>query len=413
MLHSTLLPCLLLLSLPLFESSHWFSHHRRHQVAVPEAQAHRYHQTEDCPPRLTKSCTTSIVPSTERIKKVKCHSGPPKKVCKKQPQPDLGCLEVPQPPDQECLERVEEICHDMAEELCKVDPVETCKTEVRLLCDIQVERKCRFVDGNSPEGMEKCAELRAQGIDCRPTVPSDEDAEEGVPAEIWETCEEVPLMRSSCSDEVCSDVPVTGSQCDGLDLENCQEVAVNELKCRQVSSIECQALWDRGGDCHYAGVEGGKHASGRGHRVERDEHVAAGDKPVAGGMQAFEICEDIPEGEVCREVELEVCHTSNEVEDELCPEVEVNKCLADMADECTVEPICEPLPLVETCEEVPGVELCEDVWTTEETTKRERTCEQKILCCGEPCPVAEEAKKTKPWQKRYGGVHSSRYSKTI
>ena len=57
--------------------------------------------------------------------------------------------------------------------------------------------------------------------------------------------------------------------------------------------------------------------------MERDEHVAEGDKPVAGEMHAFEICEDIPEGEVCREVELEVCHTSNEVEDELCPEVEV------------------------------------------------------------------------------------------
>ena len=34
--------------------------------------------------------------------------------------------------------------------------------------------------------------------------------------------------------QVCHDIPVTGRQCDGLDLENCQEVAVSELKCRQV-----------------------------------------------------------------------------------------------------------------------------------------------------------------------------------
>jgi len=450
MLHSSLLPCLLLLSLPPLESSHQYRQSRTYQVAVPEAQAyryhqaedeaqvHRYHKAEDCPPKLTKSCTTSTVPSHERIKTVECHPGPPKKVCKKQLQPDPGCLEVPQPPDQECLDRVEEICQDMAGELCKVDPIETCKTEVRLLCDIQVERKCRFIEGNSPEGIEKCAELQAQGVDCQPSVdPVASDGDDGdvasveissdgdeapveigdeAPVEIWETCEEIPLTRSSCSGEVCSDVPVTGSQCDGLDLENCKKVAVNELKCRQVSSIECQALWDRGGDCHYAGVEGDKHVSSRGNREEKvDKPVSEGDKMEAGGMQAFEICEDFPEGEVCREVELEVCHTSDDAVDKPCLEVEVNKCRTDMVDECTVEPICKPLPalpVVETCEEVPGKEICEDVWITAETTKRERTCEHKILCCGEPCPVDERPKKTKPWQKRHGGVHSSRYSKT-
>ena len=51
--------------------------------------------------------------------------------------------------------------------------------------------------------------------------------------------------------------------------------------------------------------------------------MSEGDKPVAGGMQAFEICEDFPEGEVCREVELEVCHTSNDAVDKPCLEVEV------------------------------------------------------------------------------------------
>ena len=130
--------------------------------------------------------------------------------------------------------------------------------------------------------------------------------------------------------KVCSDVPVTGSQCDGLDLENCQEVPVNKLKCRQVSSIECQALRDRGGDCRYAGVEGDKRE--RGPKIEASwRPVAApgglseGDKPVtAGGMQAFKICEDFPEGEVCREVEMEVCHASKDAEEErLCQEVEV------------------------------------------------------------------------------------------
>ena len=45
-----------------------------------------------------------------RVKTVECHPGPPKKVCKKEPQPIPGCLDVPQPPDQECLDRVEEIC---------------------------------------------------------------------------------------------------------------------------------------------------------------------------------------------------------------------------------------------------------------------------------------------------------------
>jgi len=460
MLHSPLTPCLLLLSLPLLESSHRYSGQNKRYQEVPEAPGHRYHQpAEDCLPKLTKSCTTSTVPSTERVKTVECQPGPTKKVCKKEPQPDPGCQDVPQPPDQECLDRIEEICQDMAGELCKVDPVETCKTEVRLLCDIEVETRCRFIEGSSPEGSDKCAGLRAQGIDCHPVTSSGDAEGAGVVVEAWETCEEVPLFRTSCTDEVCQDVdvnepkcrqvssiecqalwdrggdchyvsedggveiwetceevastrssciggkvchevPVTGRQCDGLDLENCQEVAVNELKCRQVSINECQALWDQGGDCHYVQVQG--------------------DKPSSDGLQAFEICEDYPGGEVCQEEEVEVCQLSNGVEDKLCSEVQVNKCRADMIDECIPEPVCKPLPalpLVETCKYVPGDDICEDVWTTEETTKRERTCEQKILCCGEPCPVDERKesillKKIKPWQKRQRGVHSSGYSKT-
>jgi len=472
MLHSSLIPCLLILSLPLLESSHRYSSQNKRYQVVPEPQAHRYHhQVEGCPPKLTKSCTTSTVPSTEKIKKVECQPAPPKKVCKKEPQPDLGCQDVPQPPDQECLDRVEEICQDTAVELCKVDPIETCKTEVRLLCDIEVETSCRLIEGSSPEGSDKCADLRAQGIDCHPVVDPVQSADrDGGVVELWETCEEVPLTRSSCAaencqevavnelkcrqvssiecqalwdrngdchyvqggdgevevwetcedvamtrssctGEVCHDVPVTGRQCDALDLENCREVAVKELKCRQVSGIECQALWDRGGDCHY--VQG------------QDQ-----ENKQSGGLQAFEICEDYPGGEVCQEQEVEVCQLSNGVEDKLCPEVEVNKCRADMVGECTPEPICKPLPalpLVETCEEVPGVDICEDIWTTEETTKRERTCEQKLLCCGAPCPAGERQesillekikpwkesslKKIDPWQKRHGGLHSSRYSK--
>jgi len=278
----------------------------------------------------------------------------------------------------------------MASELCQV---ETCKTEVRLMCEIEVETKCRLIEGSSPEGSEKCAGLQAQGIDCHPLVgqvpaddvPSDDGDDEGV--EVWETCEEVPLMKSSCIGEVCHDIPVTGRQCDGLDLENCKEVAVNELICRQVTSIECQALWDQGGDCHYL-LEGDKHRTRR----------------MAGGVQAFEICEDYPGGEVCKEMEVELCQPSDNEEDILCSEVEVNKCRAEMAKECTPEPVCKPLPTVETCEDMPGDDICEEVWTTEETTKKERTCEQKILCCGEPCPVEEERqestlKKIKPWKE--------------
>ena len=139
MVHPSLIPYLLLLSLPPLESGHHYSKNRRYQVvseghrhhqAEPEARVHRYHQAEDCPPKLTKSCTTSSVPSTEwvplsmvplsklhqnvktirKVKTVKCQPGPPKKVCKEEPQPDPGCLDVPQPPDQGCLDRVEEIC---------------------------------------------------------------------------------------------------------------------------------------------------------------------------------------------------------------------------------------------------------------------------------------------------------------
>ena len=44
---------------------------------------------------------------------------------------------------------------------------------------------------------------------------------------------------------------------------------------------------------------------------------------MAGGLQAFEICEDYPGGEVCKEMEVEVCQPSDNEEDKLCPEVEV------------------------------------------------------------------------------------------
>merc|ERR1712192_281140 len=362
-----------------------------------------------------------------KVKTVECQPGPLKKVCKKEPQPDTRCLDVPKqpPPGQDCLDRVEEICQDMASELCKVD---ICKTEVRLMCEIEVETKCRLIEGSSPEGSEKCAGLQAQGIDCHPLVgpvPADDEGDEGVV--VWETCEEVPLMKSSCIGEVCHDIPVTGRQCDGFDLENCKEVAVNELKCWQVSTEECQALWDEGGDCHYV-LEGDKHRSRR----------------MAGGLQAFKICEDYPGGEVCKEEEVEVCQPSDDEEDNLCSEVEVNKCIAEMAKECTLEPACKPFPAVETCEDVPGDDICGEVWTTKETTKKERTCEQKILCCGEPCPVEEKGqesilkkikpwkeswkesvlrktkawqesilKKTKPWQTRHREVQGARYSKTL
>ena len=63
------------------------------------------------------------------------------------------------------------------------------------------------------QGIEKCAELQAQGMDCQPSVepvPSEGDDGEGalVPVasdgdgEIWESCEEIPLTRSSCTGEV-------------------------------------------------------------------------------------------------------------------------------------------------------------------------------------------------------------------
>ena len=58
---------------------------------------------------------------------------------------------------------------------------------------------------------------------------------------------------------------------------------------------------------------------------EGDKMVSERDKPVAGGgLQALEICEDFPEGEVCSDVELEVCHTSKVAVDKPCLEVEVH-----------------------------------------------------------------------------------------
>ena len=64
-----------------------------------------------------------------------------------EPQPDPGCIEVPQLPDKKCLDGVEDICRvglvrnlpiygfykisqDMADELCRVEPVDICETEV-------------------------------------------------------------------------------------------------------------------------------------------------------------------------------------------------------------------------------------------------------------------------------------------
>ena len=57
------------------------------------------------------------------------------------------------------------------------------------------------------QGIEKCAELQAQGMDCQPSVepvPSEGDGGDEAPGEIWESCEEIPLTRSSCKGEVCS-----------------------------------------------------------------------------------------------------------------------------------------------------------------------------------------------------------------
>ena len=78
---------------------------------------------------------------------MKCHPGPSQQVCKMEPQPDPGCIEVPQLPDRKCLDGVEDICRvglvrnlqisgfyeisqDMADELCRVEPVDICETEV-------------------------------------------------------------------------------------------------------------------------------------------------------------------------------------------------------------------------------------------------------------------------------------------
>ena len=83
---------------------------------------------------------------------MKCHPGPSQQVCKMEPQPDPGCIEVPQLPDKKCLDGVEDICRvglvrnfenkimlqnrfyeisqDMADELCRVEPVDICETEV-------------------------------------------------------------------------------------------------------------------------------------------------------------------------------------------------------------------------------------------------------------------------------------------
>ena len=58
------------------------------------------------------------------------------------------------------------------------------------------------------QGIEKCAELQAQGMDCQPSVEpvasegDDGDGGDEAPGEIWESCEEIPLMRSSCTGEV-------------------------------------------------------------------------------------------------------------------------------------------------------------------------------------------------------------------
>ena len=51
---------------------------------------------------------------------------------------------------------------------------------------------------------------------------------------------------------------------------------------------------------------------------------------MAGALQAFEICEDYPGGEVCKEVEVEVCQPSDNEEDKLCPEVEVQLLILNM-----------------------------------------------------------------------------------
>ena len=77
------------------------------------------------------------------------------------------------------------------------------------------------------QGIEKCAELKAQGMDCQPSVEpvasdgdGEDDGDDGddgdeAPGEIWETCEEIPLTRSSCTGEVCS------PEYFGFDLSSC------------------------------------------------------------------------------------------------------------------------------------------------------------------------------------------------
>ena len=54
------------------------------------------------------------------------------------------------------------------------------------------------------QGIEKCAELQAQGMDCQPVASDGDDGDYGdeAPGENWESCEEIPLMRSSCTGEV-------------------------------------------------------------------------------------------------------------------------------------------------------------------------------------------------------------------
>ena len=64
-------------------------------------------------------------------------------------------------------------------------------------------------------------------MDCQPSVEpvasdgdGEDDGDDGddgdeAPGEIWETCEEIPLTRSSCTGEVCS------PEYFGFDLSSC------------------------------------------------------------------------------------------------------------------------------------------------------------------------------------------------
>ena len=84
-----------------------------------------------------------------------------------------------------------------------------------------MERRCRYIEGSSPEvgwtqwtqhcrinffqGSERCASLRAQGIDCLPhldPVFGGREEVEGEIVQIFEVCEEVPLMERSCEGKV-------------------------------------------------------------------------------------------------------------------------------------------------------------------------------------------------------------------